>query len=151
MNQTTLDICMEILHHQNICNVRRSKHQIEFRSCDSISSLKHPSILHTHTLIQAFRPMQSHKDSHCISPLYTVLAIERRSPSSCQNLGDTIPFRHYSFSIVELPVLVLTEECDPDGRQSLRLEKPQTLLEGVVDVDPSAGTNDHGATSTTRC
>ena len=54
-------------------------------------------------------------------------------------------------SVVELPVLVLAEERDSDGRQSLGLEESQTLFEGVVDVDLSASANNHGTTSTTLC
>jgi hypothetical protein len=54
-------------------------------------------------------------------------------------------------SVVELPVLVLAEKRDSDGWQSLGLEEPQTLLEGVVDVDLSASANNHGTTSTTLC
>jgi hypothetical protein len=48
--------------------------------------------------------------------------------------------------VVKLPVLVLAEERDPDGRQGVRLKQPQTLLEGVVDVDTAAGAN-NGSTS----
>jgi hypothetical protein len=33
----------------------------------------------------------------------------------------------------------------------LGLEQPQALLEGVVDVNPSAGTHDDGAARTTMC
>ena len=43
---------------------------------------------------------------------------------------------------MELPVLVLAEERDPDGRQGIGLKQPQTLLEGVVDVDAAASAND---------
>ena len=47
---------------------------------------------------------------------------------------------------MELPVLVLAEERDPDGGKGVRLKQPQTLLEGVVDVDTAAGATD-GSTS----
>jgi hypothetical protein len=50
-------------------------------------------------------------------------------------------------SVSELPVLVLAEQSHPDGRQSLGLEELQALLEGVVDVDPSASANNHATTS----
>ena len=40
---------------------------------------------------------------------------------------------------MELPVLILAEKRDPDGRQGIGLKQPQTLLEGVVDVDTAAG------------
>jgi hypothetical protein len=52
---------------------------------------------------------------------------------------------------VELPVLVLAKEGDSDRWQRLCLEKSQTLLEGVVDVDASASTNNDSTTSTRSC
>ena len=53
-------------------------------------------------------------------------------------MGVAIRFKMMRL-VVELPVLVLAEERDPDGRQGIGLKQPQTLLEGVVDVDTAAG------------
>ena len=53
-------------------------------------------------------------------------------------------------SVVELPVLILSKECDPDGRQSVRLEQPQTFLESVVDINAPAGTDNDSTTSPTN-
>ena len=47
-------------------------------------------------------------------------------------------------SITELPVLVLAEECGPDGGQGVAFEQPQSLLERVVDIDLSTGAYDDG-------
>lgn len=48
------------------------------------------------------------------------------------------------FLIVELPILVLSEENTSDCRKSVDLEQSQTLLEGVVDLDLAlAADNDH--------
>ena len=42
---------------------------------------------------------------------------------------------------MELPVLVLAEKGNPDRGQGVRLEQPETLVEGVVDVNAAAGTD----------
>jgi hypothetical protein len=49
--------------------------------------------------------------------------------------------------VVELPVLVLAKQCDPDGRQGLRFEQLQSFLEGVVDVDTSVCARNHATAS----
>jgi hypothetical protein len=52
-----------------------------------------------------------------------------------------------NLSIAELPVFVLAKQSNPDGGKGLGLEEPQTLLKGVVYVDPSTSANNHGAAS----
>lgn len=50
-------------------------------------------------------------------------------------------------SVMESPVLVLAEEYRPDGGQAVGLEQLQALLEGVVDVDSTARSNNDDAAS----
>lgn len=49
--------------------------------------------------------------------------------------------------ISEAAVLVLAEQRQTDGRQSVGLEQPQTLLEGVVDLDLAGAVEDGYAAS----
>lgn len=51
--------------------------------------------------------------------------------------------------ISEATVLVLAEQRQTDGRQSVSLKQPQTLLESVVDLD-LAGTVEDGDAASAR-
>jgi hypothetical protein len=57
---------------------------------------------------------------------------------------ERIP-RTVNCSIAELPVLVVAKQRDSDAGQCVDLEKLESLVEGVVDVDLSTGTRNHDA------
>ena len=48
---------------------------------------------------------------------------------------------------MELPVLVLAKERDPDGWKCLGFEQLQSFLEGVVDVDLAVCADNNGTAS----
>lgn len=75
---------------------------------------------------------------------WVVACVQLVSVSSCSAVH---PNSSLARLIAELPVLVIAEKCDPDGGQGIRLEQPQALLKGVVNVDAATETNDHGTTS----
>lgn len=47
---------------------------------------------------------------------------------------------------MELPVLILAKQRDPDAGQCVGLEDLQSLVEGVVDVNLSTGTSNNDTT-----
>lgn len=48
--------------------------------------------------------------------------------------------------VEESPVHVLPEQCLPHGWECIDLQKSQTLLEGVVDLDLALATHDNHTT-----
>jgi hypothetical protein len=53
--------------------------------------------------------------------------------------------------IVEFPVRVLAKECLSNGRESVDLQKPQTLLESVVNFDLAFSADNDHTTSAIIC
>jgi hypothetical protein len=49
---------------------------------------------------------------------------------------------------MEAPVYVLSKQCLSNGRESIDLQQPQTLFEGVVDLDLALTTDDDDTTRT---